>query len=260
MRWRNLLPQLLLPGYALALALAFLWLPPLAQDPGYHRFSDARSWHRIPNFADVASNLAILVAALWGLKVVGGRASRDRVFRTPIERRFATLYFAALVLTAFGSAWYHLAPDNARLFWDRLPLGLAFTTLPALLIAERIPLSRAGPPMLYLWMLLGPASVLYWHLGELAGEGDLRPYFLLHAFMFVLPPLLIALTTPYTHNGRYIAAYLLFVLAMVCDRLDSAIFDLADGLVSGHTLKHLFMGVAIGVLAHMIAIRRLRQR
>jgi len=31
-----------------------------------------------------------------------------------------------LRLTAVGSAYHHLAPDNQRLSWDRLPMTLAF--------------------------------------------------------------------------------------------------------------------------------------
>ena len=47
------------------------------------------------------------------------------------------VFFAGILLTAFGSSFYHLAPDNERLFWDRLdqaaqagaaaPAGLAAT-------------------------------------------------------------------------------------------------------------------------------------
>lgn len=251
----HLIPHLLLPCYALALTIAFALLPALPQDPAYHQFADDRSWLGIPNSADVTSNVAILAAALWGLMHVYAADSSGRMFRTAGEHRMATIWFAALVLTAFGSAWYHLAPDNMRLFWDRLPLALAFTTLPALLIAERIPLTRSGHLMLVLWVLTGPASVLWWQFGEIAGQGDLRSYFLLHAFMFVLPPVLIALSTPYTHNRLYVVAYLLFVLAMAGDRLDRPIFDLTGGLVSGHTLKHLLTAIAVGSLARMFAIR-----
>ena len=35
------------------------------------------------------------------------------------------LFLIGLLLTAFGSGFYHFAPDNARLIWDRLPIALA---------------------------------------------------------------------------------------------------------------------------------------
>jgi hypothetical protein len=257
----QLLPPLLLPCYALAVLFAFAWLPPLGQDPAYHAFADQRPWAGVPNFADVASNAAMLAAALSGLIVTMRAAPGGQTFLRAGERGYALLYFGALVFTSLGSAWYHLAPDNARLFWDRLPLGLAFTALLALLMTERIVIGRAGKVLLALWVLAGPASVLYWHAGELAGHGDLRPYFLIHVFMFVLPPiLLIAAPTPYTHGRLYAWAYLTFLVAMAGDRLDAAVFALTGQVVSGHTLKHLFMGLAIGLLAYMIGTRRLRHR
>ena len=251
-------PLLLLPCYVLALVIAFILLPALPQDLEYHRFADERHWLGIPNFPDVASNLAIFLPAVVGLILVNRAHMARRTFRTAFERTLATTCFAALVLTAIGSTWYHLAPDNNRLFWDRLPLGLAFTTLPALLIAERFPLSRPGRLMILLWVLTGPTAVIWWYLGELAGQGDLRPYFLLHAFLILLPPALLARHSPYTGSALYAVAYVLFLLAMAGDRLDQAVFDFTGGAVSGHTMKHLLTGLAIGMLASMFATRRQR--
>ncbi len=34
-------------------------------------------------------------------------------------------------MTSFGSAYYHLVPDNDRLMWDRLPMAAAITALVA---------------------------------------------------------------------------------------------------------------------------------
>lgn len=59
-------------------------------------------------------------------------------FLDPRERWPYVLVFVGLVLTAFGSAYYHLAPDNARLVWDRLPMTIVFMPLVAALIAERV--------------------------------------------------------------------------------------------------------------------------
>lgn len=46
--------------------------------------------------------------------------------------------FLGLALTGFGSAYYHLAPDSARLIWDRLPLTLVFMAILAATVVERI--------------------------------------------------------------------------------------------------------------------------
>ncbi len=253
------LALLLLPLYLVAVLAGIQWVPPIAQDPAYHAFADQREWLGIPNFADVASNLPLLVAGLWGLGTVLTGARTGTGFARAAERRIAGVFFAAVAATAVGSAWYHLAPDNARLFWDRLPLALAFTSLPALLIAERAPITRGAATLLGAWMLVGPASVLYWHIGELAGSSDLRPYFLLHGFMLVLPPLLIALPTPFSHRHLVGIAFVLYLLAMAGDLFDHAVFGWLGGLVSGHTLKHLLVGVATALLVRRLQIRHCRR-
>jgi hypothetical protein len=38
--------------------------------------------------------------------------------------------FAGVTLSSLGSSYFHLAPDNARLMWDRLPMTIAFISNP----------------------------------------------------------------------------------------------------------------------------------
>src|SRR5205814_6907281 len=90
------------------------------------------------------------------------------------RREYAIFFFGAL-LTAFGSGYYHLAPDNARLVWDRLPMTLAFMALLAAVIADRVSVA-AGRRLLLPALVAGAASVVYWHWSEERGVGDLRPY------------------------------------------------------------------------------------
>ena len=110
---------------AVILAGILLWLlPPLHQNEDYHHFADQRTLLEIPNFWNVVSNAPFAIVGLLGLIALGGAASR--------------ILFAGVFLTAFGSAYYHLAPDDARLVWDRLPMTIVFMTLFALVINERI--------------------------------------------------------------------------------------------------------------------------
>jgi len=102
MRW--------IPSAVIALAVVALLLHgPIPQTPGYHHFADDRTLFGVPNGANVLSNLAFLAVASWGL----ARTSRYRLFLVGVG------------LTCVGSAYYHLAPDNARLVFDRLPIALA---------------------------------------------------------------------------------------------------------------------------------------
>ena len=45
---------------------------------------------------------------------------------------------AAIALVAIGSGWYHHAPSNATLVWDRLPMTVAFMALFAAVLMDRV--------------------------------------------------------------------------------------------------------------------------
>lgn len=257
-RFSRALPWLLFPLYALALAGLLRWTGPVAQPASFHDFADTRALFGLPNFADVCSNLAIFLPALAG-SIFCLRPVAQRAFHSPLERSLALLFFLSLIATALGSTSYHLAPDDSRLLLDRLPIGLAFTLLLAWLCAERIPLSPGSALALLPWIALGPASVLWWHTGALDGAGDLRPYLLLYAFVFVLTPVLLLHASPYTPQAAYWQAYLAFTLGMVCDRLDHPLHAWLGGLISGHTLKHLLMGLALFFLIRLLQQRRIQR-
>src|SRR2546427_1487 len=109
--------------------------PRFGQDPSYHCFADARPLLGVPNAFDVLSNVAFAAVGIAALLFLGRRpdAFVDRRERLPW-----LVLFAGVALTSVGSAWYHLAPDNARLVWDRLPMTLGFMGLFAALLAERV--------------------------------------------------------------------------------------------------------------------------
>src|SRR5438876_1494074 len=117
--WRDLTVanRICLAAVALTLA-AWALMPAISQDQSYHRFADERQWLGVPNAAYVLSNLAFaLVGSLGAIRLASRRRPR---FSQATE---AGLWCVALGLvgTATGSAWYHLAPSNASLVWDRLP-------------------------------------------------------------------------------------------------------------------------------------------
>lgn len=226
----------------------------IPQDPRYHLFADHRTILGIPNALDVLSNLGFAVAGFHGLRVIlSGRAT----FRDPRERWPWLVLFVGVALTCLGSAWYHRAPSNHTLLWDRLPMAVGFMGLLAALIAERID-ARAGLLLLGPLVLLGLASVLYWHFTEQAGVGDLRPYYVVQFYPLVAIPLILLLF-PSTCTGAsaYLLALAAYLAAKLTERADAAIFGVG-GVVSGHTLKHLLAAAGIGALAWMLGRRRVR--
>ena len=238
----------------LTVAAAFL-LPPLPQPLDYHDFADQRSALGIHNFVDVVSNAAFLLAGLAGLFVVfSGRAC----FELPAERWPYAVFFLGVLLTAAGSAWYHLSPDNETLFWDRLPMTIAFMGLVSSQVVERISV-RAGLVLLGPMLLAGMASVVYWIASERMGAGNVLPYALLQGYAVVVLLMMAAL-----HPSRYTRAndlYFIFgwyVLAKLLEHFDAQVLAYSHA-VSGHSLKHVAAAVAGFVTCRMLMQRTLAE-
>lgn len=233
--WRNHLPLLV----TLILSGAALVHGPIAQLPDYHNFADQTRLFGIPHFADVSSNLGFALVALWGL-----------VKLTPSSRHSAItngwagyrLFLIGLLLTAIGSSYYHLDPDNARLVWDRLPIALACGGLLAGAWGDT---RRRSSTMLS--ALLGVTAILsvaWWYFTEQAGNGDLRPYLLLQGLPILLIPLWQWIhDVPRYDRRAFAGALLLYVIAKLAEIGDHQIAAVT-GTISGHTLKHLLAAVA----------------
>lgn len=240
----------LLIGLALGIGLGVLFVPPVAQDPAYHAFADGRRLLGIPNFWNVVSNAPFLVFGALGL--LGLRRAR---FQDPREAWAWAVAFAAAGLVAVGSSYYHLHPDNHTLFWDRLPMTLAFTALLSAAIAERIH-ARAGSALLFPFLVLGVLAINVWRRGEFTGVGDLRFYILVQFYPMLLIPLLMALfPARYTRSGDMAWAVLAYLVAKLLELQDPEVFRLTGGILGGHALKHLAASLSIAALAWMVARR-----
>src|SRR5262249_19106048 len=110
----------------MAVSLAgLLLLPPIVQDQSYHQFADERALLGVPNFWNVVSNLPFIAVGVAGLQ--------------QFRRDPATLVlFLGILMTGFGSAYYHWDPNDRTLFWDRLPMALSFMAILAIAIEERV--------------------------------------------------------------------------------------------------------------------------
>lgn len=246
---------LLLLALTVLVASTAVLLPPIPQPQSYHRFADQRSLLGIPHFADVISNFPFAVVGTCGLIFLLRRHARVTPgFIDPRERWPYLLVFVGVFLTAFGSSYYHWSPSNARLVWDRLPMTIAFTSMVAGVIAERLSL-RLALWLLPILLLLGLGSVLQWYLSETRGEGDLRFYAAVQVYSALV--LLLALLFPPSYTrGRDLAVVVgFYALAKVLEALDKPIFSLGQ-IVSGHTLKHLAAATAAYWILRMLQKRR----
>jgi hypothetical protein len=247
--WR----PLLLFAIVATVIIALLRHAPIPQDPHYHSFADARTLLGVPNFWNVASNLPFFGAGVSGLLWLRARFA-DPIYRT-LRWHYLSL-FLAMMLICVGSAYYHLAPDNHRLVWDRLPMTIGFISIFCSIVSERIDERlglRALPPLL----LCGLLSVYYWDYTESLGRGDLRPYLLVQFLPMLLIPLLLLLYAPKFDRGYDVFICVgIYGAAKIFERFDRQIFELGR-LLSGHTLKHLAAAYAIFWLVRMLKARRL---
>jgi len=202
-----------------------LLLPPIPQDQSYHQFADQRTVFGIPNFWNVVSNLPFLAVGAAGL----------RRFR---DDPATVVFFLGVFLTGIGSSYYHWNPNDDTLFWDRLPMTLAFAAILALVVAERVSV-RAGAILLWPALATGLFSLLLWRW-----TGDLRLYFWVQFFPALAVVLLFLLCPPkFTGANYWIIAGVLYALAKVFEFTDHAIYSAGNSL-SGHTLKHLTAAAA----------------
>jgi len=219
--------------------------PRIAQPPEYIVFVDQRSLLGVPNAFDVLSNLAFAVVGLIGLAVTFTR--RSTTFAHPWDRWPYAVLFAGVTLSSLGSSYFHLAPDNARLVWDRLPMTVGFVALLVALLAERVHRGLARATLVPL-LLAGAASVFYWYWSELQGAGDLRPYLVVQFGSLALVALILVLY-PARGAGFIVAGLAAYAAAKGLELADREIFVALAQTVSGHTLKHLVAAGAVACLA-----------
>lgn len=241
-----------LAAITLVVIAVFVLVAPIPQDPAYHAFADRRTLFGVANFWNVVTNLPFLVVGAWGVAYIM-RHGRE-VCLPGLELAYI-VFFSGVFLTAFGSAYYHLAPANEPLAWDRLPMTIGFAGLFAVIVGEYV-LPRAGRLLVIPLLLVGIVSVEYWIWTESRGLGDLRLYALVQFLPMLLVPFILALYTPAIGSSQYFWAMLVFyVLSKVVEYLDVVIFT-AGGLISGHSLKHLFAAAATGMVLLALVRRR----
>ena len=242
--------HLALAGALVVLLDALLFTPPIPQDPIYHQFADQRTMAGVPNALNVLSNFPFAFVGVAGLLATFHRWTR---FRFPWERWPYAALFTGVALTAVGSSYYHLAPDNARLVWDRLPMTIGFMGFLTATIAERNGV-RAAWTLFVPLLAFGAASVLQWHWSELQGAGDLRWYLFVQFGSLATVALMLALYPPrYTHASYVVLGLGAYALAKLFELGDQRIFDAAH-IISGHSLKHLCAAAGAWCLA--VALKR----
>jgi len=237
-------------GFTLIIVVTFISVPaiflqdPIAQDINYHLFRDSKEIFSIQNFWNVLSNLPFLMVGVIGLYQFLVTDSLKIIK----ENKFAySLLFFGVTLIAFGSGYYHLWPNNQTLVWDRLPMSIAFMSLFSIVIGEFISI-RAGKALLLPLILLGIASVFYWHFSEIQGAGDLRFYALVQFYpMLVIPLILVCFNSRCSKAKAYWWLLVAYVIAKAFEHFDGEIYNML-GFISGHSIKHIVAALGLYIL------------
>lgn len=239
---------------SVACVIAAVLVPAMPQPQAYHLFADIRTMCGVVNFLNVFSNAPFLVAGAWGLVVVFGR---DGAFIDSREQLPYLVFFLGALLTAFGSAYYHLAPDNERLVWDRLPMTLGFAGLVAAAFAERMDF-RTGLRSLWPLLAVGVFTVLYWYGTERAGAGNVMPYGIFQGWSILIIVLVLVWypATRYSHGSLLAWAAIWYGLAKVFETFDRQIYNLLGGVVSGHSIKHVLAAIGVFAIVWQLRLRR----
>jgi len=225
--------------------LLFLFAGPIRLPEDYHNFADQRSVFLIPNFLDVVSNVPFAVLGIYGFCYLArkkrGPNPRDFIAKLPFLG-----FFLAIIFVMLGSGYYHWAPADGPLLYDRVPIVIAFMCLFSGFLSDRlnsVSFVLWGIPCLIVLSLCS----LGWDLFHAGKGGDLRFYLFVQVCPIVILPIICRLyphgrLTTEKHLWQMIGWY---VLAKFFEYFDPQIFSLTLETLSGHTLKHLAASMAV---------------
>ncbi|MFC1749982.1 ceramidase domain-containing protein [Pseudomonadota bacterium] len=221
-------------AFILISLIGVFFVDPIPQPREYHDFVDQNTFLGVPNAWNVLSNIPFIIIGAIGLVAL---------IRTPpaalvgVYKTISKMFFVGLILTGFGSGYYHLSPSNPTLVWDRLPMTLSFMAFFSFVLAMHIS-ERVGRTLFWPLIAVGVCSVFYWAYTESINAGDLRFYGVVQFLPMVLIPAVVVMFPKAVYKAVYIWGVIgVYVLAKVCEHFDGQIYSLLG--VSGHSLKHI---------------------
>lgn len=229
-------------------------LPPLEEPHILWEMTDVRTAFGVSNFWNVISNVPLLIVGAWGLCLIWRRAPNRQTFISCMERWPYLVFFLSVTLTAVGSAYFHLDPNSARLFWDRLPISFGIMSLLSAIITDRIS-AKIGLILLIPLLLVGAGTVFYWRWTDLQGAENLVPYASMQYGSIILIIAIACLFhSRYSRGADVLTVLAIYALAKVAELFDAVIYAFGQ-MISGHTLKHLLASIAVWWLLRMLQLR-----
>jgi hypothetical protein len=202
-------------------------IKPIQQDSDYHHFADTNELFSISNFWNVISNIPFVIIGFIGIIQILKSLNKN-----PLKSNYLW-FFIGILLTGFGSGYYHLNPNDNTLIWDRLPMTISFMSFLSIIIGEFIDVV-SGKKLLYPLLLTGFLSIVYWVIFQ-----DLRMYVLVQFLPIILIPIILFISKNNLNFKKYFWLILLtYSIAKFLESYDLFIYSTTFEMISGHTLKH----------------------
>ncbi|KAJ7966429.1 Alkaline phytoceramidase (aPHC) [Quillaja saponaria] len=211
-------------GAFLCCVCLFLATPKIPRSPKHHLFADMRN----------------LLGGLFSISLRG-------------EFWGWALYYAGMAGVAFGSAYYHLKPDDSRVMWDTLPMMLAYSSLFSSLLIERLG-QRIGMSSLFALLLAAFLCMAYERSYD-----DIRLCMIFQLIPSIAIPSVAFLFRPkYSHSRYWLWSSGIYLLAKFEAAADRKIYRANSYLISGHSLGHLCLAVNPILLSIMLFYRDIK--
>ncbi len=229
----------ILAGISVLAISSLFFIPAIPQNSNYHQFADQRFLLEAPHFLNVVTNILFLFVGGLGIKLLIPKSKADFLEKT---YWMYMAFFVGIFFVGLGSGYYHLAPNNQTLIWDRLPMTVAFMALFSIIFSEFISV-KLGKLIFLPLIALGILSIVYWVYSETQSEGDLRFYGLVQFLPMTLIPLILLLFNSQSSQTKqywYLLGF--YFLAKIFETADLPVYQLTT-VISGHSLKHIFAGI-----------------
>ncbi|XP_012077283.1 uncharacterized protein LOC105638145 [Jatropha curcas] len=240
-------------GAFLCWILFMLATPRIPISHQHHQFADMRNFLGVPNTWNVFSNFPFLIVGVVGFVLSLQGCYLNISLRGEIWGW--VLFYGGIVAVAFGSAYYHLKPDESRLMWDTLPMMIAYSSLFSSFVVERVG-QRVGLSCLFGLLFVVLLSTTYARIFN-----DLRLCMMFQLIPCVAIPVMAFLYPPkYTHSVYWIWAAGACLLAKFEAALDRKIYHANRYFISGHSLEHLCSAAIPVLFTIMLMYRNVRMQ
>ncbi|XP_020097222.1 uncharacterized protein LOC109716288 [Ananas comosus] len=236
---------------SLLILLLLLLAPRIPHSPSLHIFADMRNFLGVPNTLNVLTSFPFLLVGVPSLVL----SLSGSCFGISLKGEVLgwAFFYAGNSALAFGSAYYHLKPDDDRIAWDRLPMMISASSLLSILVIERVD-ERIGVSCLFSLLALVLLSIVCERTFN-----DLRLCMMFHIFPCIAIPAMVFLLPPkYTHSRFWILATGFYLLARFEGIADKKVYSVNRYFISGHSLEHLFLAVVSIILTVMLCLRSIK--